>query len=137
MQEKAPSDKPKNSVEDDPFIFAEAKLRSLVIWFAFGGISILSACSFGFVGYELIWGKPAPENWLAVLVKEHSAAIIGIPAASAAAFLVVIILKVTSGSIEFEAFGVKFRGASGPIVFWILCFGALATALYFLWGKVA
>jgi hypothetical protein len=137
MQEKAPSDKPKISVEDHPFILLDTKLRSLVIWCAVGGISIFSACFFGFLGYEAIWGKPSPENWFMALVKEHYAALIATPSAAALAFVIVTLLKVTSGPIEFEAFGVKFHGASGPIVFWILCFGAGVAAIYLLWGKLA
>jgi hypothetical protein len=136
MSEETPPDKPKSSVEDHLFI-SETKLRSLVVWSAVAGISLLATCTFGFVGYEAIWGKSEPENWLVALVREHSAAVIGTPAAVAAAFFIVTLLKVTRGAIEFESFGVKFHGASGPIVFWILCFAAVATALYFLWGKLA
>jgi hypothetical protein len=110
-------------------------LRTVVGWFAVGGVSVLMAGSFLFMGYEAIWGKPSPKNWILALVEKHFAALLGTPAAAATAFFVVTLLKVTSGPIEFEALGVKFHGASGPIVLWILCFGALAAALYFLWGK--
>ena len=135
MQEKAPPDKPKISAEDHPSILSDAKLRRLVSWFAVGGVIVLSACCFGFMGYQGIWGKPSPEIWFLALVKEHYAAVCGTPCAAACAFSIVTLLKVTSGPIEFEALGFKFHGASGPIVLWILCFGAMAVALYFLWGK--
>jgi hypothetical protein len=135
MHEKAPSDKPKISAEDHPFILSDTKLRRLVSWFAVGGISVLSACTFGFMGYEAIFGRPSPENWFLRLVEMHYAALLGGPAAAATAFYVVTLLKVTSGPIEFEALGVKFHGASGPIVLWIFCFGAVVAAIYLCMGK--
>jgi hypothetical protein len=49
----------------------------------------------------------------------------------------VSLLKVTSGPIEFEAIGFKFRGASGPIVLWVFCFLSIAVAFHLLWPNVA
>ncbi len=34
-----------------------------------------------------------------------------------------------------EAFGFKFRGASGPVVLWIFCFLAVIFGVYLLWDK--
>jgi hypothetical protein len=76
MQEKAPPDKPKISTEEHPSILSDAKLRRLVSWFAVDGVIVLSVCCFGFMGYQAIWGKPSPENWLLALVKEHYAAVL-------------------------------------------------------------
>ena len=89
------------------------------------------------MGYESIWVKPSPENWFLKLLEKHYAALLGTPAAAATAFFVVVLLKVTSGPIEFEALGFKFRGAFGPIVLWIFCFLAVVTALCLLWGNTA
>jgi hypothetical protein len=41
------------------------------------------------------------------------------------------------GPIEFEAFGFKLRGASGPIVLWVFCFLSIAAAFQLLWRNVA
>ncbi len=49
----------------------------------------------------------------------------GIPGAGAIAFVVVYVFKATDGEIEFEAGPVKFRGASGPVVLWVLSFLAV------------
>jgi hypothetical protein len=68
------------------------------------------------------------------LLDERFAAMAGTPLAAVTAFCIVSVLKVTNGPIEFEGFGFKFRGASGPIVLWLLCFGAIACAFYFLWS---
>jgi hypothetical protein len=136
MQEKAPPE-PKISAEAHPSILSDEKLRRLVSWFAVGGVLVSSACLFGFMSYQAIWGKPSPENWFLALVKAHYAAVCGTACAAACAFSIVTLLKVTDGPIEFEAVGFKFRGASGPIVLWIFCFLAFVTALYLLWGKTA
>jgi hypothetical protein len=134
MQEKARTDNPRIFDESHGTILSDAKYRRLVTWIAFGGISVLSACCFGFMGYEAIWAKPSPENWFLKLLEKHCAALLGTPAT---AFFVVALLKVTSGPIEFEALGFKFHGASGPIVLWIFSFLAVVTALCLLGGNTA
>jgi len=87
--------------------------------------------------HQTIWGKPDSGNWLIELAKTHYAALVGTPMSAVAAFCVVSLLKVTHGPIEFEAFGFKFRGASGPIVLWILCFLSIVAAFHILWPHVA
>jgi hypothetical protein len=52
--------------------------------------------------------------------------------AVAIALLVVLSLSYVAGPIEFEALGFKFRGASGPVVLWVMCFLALVIGLYVL-----
>ena len=67
------------------------------------------------------------------IVLDHYAATMGIPCAGLAALCLVVFLKSTSGPIEFELIGMKFRGASGPIIMWILCFLAMVAAIHLLW----
>lgn len=66
-------------------------------------------------------------------LRDHLRAVVGLPMAGAAALSLVIILEVTSGNIEFEALGFKFKGASGPIVLWVFTFLAFVAALKMLW----
>jgi hypothetical protein len=63
----------------------------------------------------------------------HAAAIIGVPASAAVAFMVVIVFRQTYGPVEFEAMTIKFKGASGPIILWALCSLVLVTAIKILW----
>jgi hypothetical protein len=121
-----------NTQPDD--ISSDPGLRTLASWVAVGGTALLASYFFLFLAYQLIWGPPAPGSWLAILLNEHYAAMAGTPLAAVTAFCIVSILKVTNGPIEFEGFGFKFRGASGPIILWLLCFGAIACAFYFLWS---
>jgi hypothetical protein len=72
------------------------------------------------------------ELWIPV-AKQHFAAIVGLPMAALASLIIVLVLRVSAGPIEVEAWGLKFKGASAPIVFWILCFLAISASIKMLW----
>src|SRR6266542_856688 len=59
---------------------------------------------------------------LVTIVKDHAEAMVGIPWAGGAAFIVVLVLRTSFGPINFKVLGTEFKGASGPIVMWVLCF---------------
>jgi hypothetical protein len=67
------------------------------------------------------------------VVSQHYVVIVALPVAGVFSFIVVFLFKQTSGPIEFEAFTLKFRGAAGPVILWILCFLAIAAAIKALW----
>ena len=73
----------------------------------------------------------SPE--LLQLALQHFPATIGLPSAAIAALCIVVFLESSSGPIQFEGPGFKFKGASGPIVLWVLCFLAIAGAIKLLW----
>lgn len=75
------------------------------------------------------------QNVFAAVVRDHFAAAFGVPVSMMTALVLVIMLRVIVGPIEFKAGGVEFKGASAPIVMWILCFLSLAGALRMLWGE--
>jgi hypothetical protein len=60
-------------------------------------------------------------------------AIVGVPMSAASAFCVVWLLEATSGRIEFEVIGFKFRGAAGPVVLWVMCFLSFVLSTFLLW----
>ena len=70
---------------------------------------------------------------LVTLTKTHSSAMIGIPWAGGAAFIVVLVLRTSFGAIDFKVLGVEFKGASGPIIMWVLCFLVEVSAIRLLW----
>ena len=93
-----------------------------------GAIAVGSVALFAlFIATE--WTNHA---WTTVIF-DHFTATIGLPMAAAAAFLIVTFFRTVEGPIKLEALHVKFEGASGPILMWILCFGAIAGALKALW----
>ena len=70
---------------------------------------------------------------LTELVVGRFPAIIGLPFAALAAFLVVALFRQGEGPIEFEIIGAKFKGAAGQILLWIACFLSISAAIKLLW----
>lgn|GEM_PF-1470509 len=70
--------------------------------------------------------------WLNIALN-HFPVIIGLPVSAAGAFLIVMLLRNTEGPLEFEGLGFKFKGASGPVVLWAMCFLVIASAIRMLW----
>ena len=66
---------------------------------------------------------------LSKIMLAHFPAIVGLPFAALLALVIVLFLESRSGNLEFEAIGLKFRGASGPIVLWVLAFLAIVLAV--------
>lgn len=92
------------------------------------GVGILAFIMFSITNIMIVFTGIWTE-----IAREHFAAIIGLPSAAAAALFLVLVLSTTAGRIEFEGLGFKFRGAAGPLVFWIGCFLAITAAIKILW----
>jgi hypothetical protein len=88
---------------------------------------VLLAGPLGLIGLLLETGD------LDSITKAHASAMIGIPWAGGAAFIVVLVLRTSFGAINFKVLGVEFKGASGPIVVWVLCFLVEVSAIKLLW----
>jgi len=67
------------------------------------------------------------------LILSNPAAILGVPFIGGASFIVVLSLRYTVGDIEFKAFGVEFKGASGPIVLWCFAYLSMTAGAVALW----
>jgi hypothetical protein len=67
------------------------------------------------------------------IVTAHLQATVGLPVAGVFAFLLVALFRTTEGRIRFEVIGVKFDGAAGPIIMWVLCFLAITVSIRMLW----
>jgi hypothetical protein len=66
------------------------------------------------------------------MLAEHFAAVVGVPAAALLSAVLMTILR-NLGPIQLEAAGIKFKGASGPIILWVFCFVTLALCVKLLW----
>ena len=84
-----------------------------------------------FVLYRI--AKAAAVGFFVDMATEHPLAIVGMPSCAIAALCLVLLLRTTSGEIEFEGLGFKFKGASGPIVMWVLCFLVMGLVLKAVW----
>jgi hypothetical protein len=104
-------------------------LRRASPWIAMLGLAIGSFSALGLILY-IFWSDP--KSFSALLIQQVRP-IIGIPMAAVSAFCVVWVLQATSGRIEFEIGPIKFRGASGPVVLWVLAFMVFVSAIKLLW----
>ena len=106
----------------------DERFRSVAIWcLLVMMVLILSAVFYAFVMHGHV-----EALWIPI-AKEHFAAIVGLPMAALGSLCIVLILRISAGPIELEAWGVRFKGAAGPIVFWVLCFLAMTVAIKTLW----
>jgi len=53
----------------------------------------------------------------------------------ASIFVVLLFRVVAGGQISVSLLGLKFEGASGPVIMWAICFLAIVLAFYMLWDK--
>ena len=58
-----------------------------------------------------------------------------LPAGGLFGLLIVALFQQASGPIKLEGLGVKFEGASGPIIFWLLCLLVIIYGIHHLWEK--
>jgi hypothetical protein len=106
----------------------EQQFRKVAIWCLLAMVAVICLSVFwAFVKYA-----KTDQFWVPI-AKEHFAAIVGLPMAALAALCVVLVLRMSSGPIEFEGWGLKFKGAAAPIVFWLFCFLTIAVAVKMLW----
>ena len=103
-------------------------VRKVAHWIILIGGSILGAAFITFSTWN-VWNDAGMRK----VVQEHFAAVIGLPACAIASLCVVLFLEGTSGPIEFEGFGFKFKGAAGPLIFWVICFCVMAAAVKLIW----
>lgn len=100
-----------------------AKFFVLVGAFLLGGGYLL----FAFIA---LWSKSQSIIDIALL---HTPIVFGLPSAVLISLWVVVFLENTSGPIEFEALGIKFKGASGPVILWVIGMLSISIAIKLLW----
>jgi hypothetical protein len=109
----------------------DARLKRFINWTLFVGAAVFSCFHAGFV----VWNAVVGNDQLTKIVYGHFLAIVGMPFVGFAALALVLLLESRSDlPIEFKALGFEFKGASGPIVLWVLCFVAIAGCLRMVWN---
>jgi hypothetical protein len=106
----------------------KSSLNTVASWTSVILVALMSLAYFGII----CWRGYADHAWLKI-TQEHFAAVVGLPAAAVGSLFLVLVVQWTEGPIEVELGAVKFKGAAAPIVFWILCFMAMAWAIKMLW----
>jgi len=100
------------------------------------GITLLSILAIAvLIGlWVLLVDKALNSKDYAALVLGHFPAIIGLPMAAIAAFVLVAYLKQKPGEgITFKALGIEFSGPSGEAILWVICFMSITLAIKLLW----
>lgn len=105
-----------------------SRLRLIASWLILFGVAAFTAVFLFGAAWDLLH-----EAWLLDVAREHFAATVGLPFAGLAALVVVVVLEISAGPIQFEGFGLKFSGAAGPVVFWVVVFLAIAASIKLLW----
>jgi hypothetical protein len=106
--------------------FRSAVLLTGVLIFA---VSLAGLCAL-FLG--VLYDGYNHGAWIRVF-EEQFVSVVGIPFCIIVAVGVVQFFRGLHGPIEFQAGPMKFAGATGPVILWILCFLALVSAMKILW----
>ncbi len=107
----------------------EARMQRTMSWVIVVTLAVFGIA--GLIGIVTV-GRTEGTFWQS-LVSRQFPVIVGLPLAGCGALFVTLVLRLSSGPIRFQVAGVKFRGASAPIVFWLLCFLSIATMIKLLW----
>jgi len=126
---------PRTETHSRSLTSSEASLRRIASWVAILGTWVFAAYFFGFLIYHSCQRTASEGSWFIQILEKHFAAALGVPLSAISSACIVLLLKATTGPIEFEGMGFKFRAASGPIILWILCFLAMILGVYLLWNK--
>ena len=100
----------------------------------FGWVALVAAGVWGtFMGGFLAYHSLQPDDWMLHLVEKQFPAMILVPMSALGSLCLVLLLRLSSGPLEFKALGFEFRGASGQVVLWVVCFIALILSIKLLW----
>lgn len=108
----------------------DSKFHKILKW------SLLIATVLAFLWYFsfLLINIFLKDGWVIEIMKQHTPITIGLPFSALSSLFLVLLLQYSSGQIEFKVLGFEFKGASGPIVFWIMCFMSFVLAIKILWN---
>lgn len=87
----------------------------------------------GGVFVYVLWQMQGDPGAFPIACK-HFAAVVGLPGAAFASLWFVTFLEQTRGQIEIKIHWFEFKGASGPIILWVIGFLAITGAIAMLWG---
>ena len=104
--------------------------RRIVTWLCLvAGIGLV-----GITYFPVIRAALNQDPWLLAIFQQHYDAIFGLPGAALLSFILVVVFEARFDKIEMEIFNIlEFRGASGPVVLWVLCFLSITAAIKLLW----
>ncbi len=109
-------------------------LKKWATWGVVIGTAIWTTFFFGFLVVNALFPSSIPDSWFLDMVKGNPAGTIGIAIGAISSFSVVVVLDIFSRDpISFKFFSFEFKGASGPVILWVVCFLAFVAGTNFLW----
>lgn len=106
--------------------FISRALRVIAMLGGLGAVLLLAVLINIFIAN---WGfDPFKE-----VVQNHFLATVGLSGFAIVSFAVVVFLRNTEGPIEFDVWGLKFKGAAGQVVLWTFCVIVLSICAKMLW----
>ena len=72
-------------------------------------------------------------GFLLDLLRDHYVFFVGLPIAALVSFVIVSSFETIRGDIQFELAGIKFKGASGPIIMWVLVYASIVVSFSLTW----
>src|SRR5690349_21429421 len=100
-------------------------VRQVVTW-----LCVISGPALAAITFPRLCGQRySNSSWLLTIFQQHYVVIFGLPSAALLSFMLVVVFEARFDNIEMEIANiVKFRGASGPIILWVLCFLSIELA---------
>ncbi|MBR9910909.1 MAG: hypothetical protein GYB33_11240 [Gammaproteobacteria bacterium] len=124
-----PDDQREQSPQDSEVAAGSSKLRHTMSWII---VVILVLFGAGALYRLFTFSKPEDTFWNDLFVEQFPV-LVGMPMAGLGALFVTLILRISTGPLEFEIGGLKFKGGAAPIVFWIICFLSIVVSIKMLW----
>lgn len=112
-------------------LWGERAFRTSVL---FSSVAIFSVALFGMCALFLgvLHDGYKAGIWLPVF-RDQFAAVVGIPFSMVVAGGIVLFFRGLHGPIEVQSGPLRFAGATGPVILWILSFLAITISLWLLW----
>ena len=107
------------------------RLQFIMSWVIVGIMTVFGT----YVLVQLATIEVSEQDFWTALLREQFPVVIGLPMAAMASLFITLVLKISTGPLEFEFMTFKFKGGAAPIVFWVICFLAFTIAINLLWQQ--
>jgi hypothetical protein len=120
----------KAASDEDPDV-ALVGARRVAVWIYVFGMLVIGGLSFLLI---LLMARAKLDFYARAV--QHFPVVVGLPLAALASIFVVLLFRVVSGGkISVSVLGLKFEGAAGPVLMWVICFLSIVLAFNTLWDK--
>lgn len=105
------------------------KMRLIMSWV----IVVILTCFGVYLLVKLSTVHETDGVYWSSLIREQFPVMIGVPMSALGSLFLTLVLRISTGPLEFEVSGLKFKGGAAPIVFWLICFLSCTLSIGLLW----